>query len=191
MARQRLRTLRRRCRRFVRDCRGSLAFETVIVLPMLLTAFLMTVVFYDVFRTENTNAKAAYAVADTLSRRVTPVTPAHLEGLHDLYIALSRARHPTQMRVTSIEWDAPAEVYRVQWSYGTRSTEALTDADLQDMRDRLPMMMTGDTYVLVETRLDYTPPLDIGIGQRRLQHLIPTRPRFAPRLLLLQNGEIS
>lgn len=175
-------------RGFAADCRGSISVESALLLPMLLWAYVASFVFFDVFRTENTNAKAAYAVADTLSRRVEPVSRGYIDGLHDLYDALTNTRHPTRMRVSSLHWDIEAERYRLRWSHASRQGLALTEEALNAMAARLPMLAQGETLILVEMGMSYSPPLRIGIGPRELDHLIPMRPRFAPRLCLESCG---
>lgn len=174
--------------RFARDAKGSVTVESVFFLPILIWVVLLTFVLYDVFRNENTNAKAAYAVADVLSRQVQPVDAAYLDGLGQVYARLARARHPTFLRTSSVDFDVDANAYRLRWSYGTNGAEPLTAERLQQIAHRLPVLSPGETVILVETMLDYEPPLDFGIGQRRLSHIIPTRPRFAPRLLFNDAG---
>lgn len=173
----------RRLSRFARDQRGTITVESVIYLPLLIWIVIMTFVFFDVFRNENTNAKAAYAVADVLSRQVTPVNAAYLDGLGQVYARLARARHPTSLRVSSVDFDFNADAYRLRWSYATDGADALTADVLQQMTGRLPTLSPGETIILVETMLDYEPLLDFGFGARNLHHVIPTRPRFVPRLL--------
>lgn len=179
----RLRPLRRPLARFARDTQGTITIESVIFLPILLWIVMMTFVFFDVFRNENTNAKAAYAVADILSRQVTPVDADYLDGLGDVYAALARARHPTSLRVSSIDFDSGNDEYRLRWSYATDGADPLTALALEAMRSRLPTLSVGETMILVETVLDYEPLLNIGLSARTLRHVIPTRPRFAPQLL--------
>jgi len=174
--------------RFGRDQNGSITIESVIFLPILIWVVLMTFVFFDIFRTENTNAKAAYAVADVLSRQILPVNAAYLDGLGEVYARLARARHPTFLRTSSVDFDFATNAYRLRWSYGTDGAEPLTQEKLNLIAHRLPELSVGETVILVETVLDYEPVLDMGVGARTLGHIIPTRPRFAPRLLFNDGG---
>lgn len=167
---------------FMRDGRGSISVEAVLVLPIVIWAYVAGFVFYDAFRTENTNTKAAYVVADMLSRQMETITPAYLDGLGEVYEYLAQSRHPTRLRVTHVGWDTDAARYRIRWSYGTGSAEPLTDAGLDAISDRLPDLVDGETLIVVQTVLDYTPPVAIGLQPRRMENFIPTRPRYAANL---------
>jgi hypothetical protein len=180
--------LRLRLRRLQRDQRGALSFEAVLILPILVWLFVATFVFFDLFRTANTNAKAAYAIADLLSRQNVPVTQDYLDGLADVYSVLVRSHQPSTLRVSSIDWDTVARTYRIQWSRGTHGGEALDADRLADLvaAGRLPELAVGETIILVETSLSYTPVVRMGIPAQRFTHVIPTRPRFVPRLVMAE-----
>lgn len=175
-------TRRARLARWLRDCRGSIAVEAVLVLPLLVMTLLAAFVFYDAFRTQKANVTASYTVADLISRQVATVGPAFFEGMHDAFDYLSRSRHPTTVRVSSVYWDVVANQYRVVWSYGTRGTPALTHAMLNQSADRLPHIPRSDTVILLETRMTYAPPMRMGIGSQTFSHFVVTRPRFAPQI---------
>jgi Flp pilus assembly protein TadG len=176
----------RRMQRWNRDQRGALSFEAVLIFPILVWLFVATFVFFDLFRTANTNAKAAYAIADLLSRQNMPVTQDYLEGLAEVYAVLAQSRQPSSLRVSSIDWDTVNETYRIRWSRGTQGGQALGADQLQDLVEagRLPELAIGETIILVETSMTYTPAVNIGIPAQRFGHVIPTRPRFVPRLVL-------
>ncbi len=50
---------------------------------------------------------------------------------------------------------------------------------LQAYKDRIPVMPNGDTVVLVETFMAYTPVFKVGLDPRWFQTFITTAPRFA------------
>ncbi len=189
--RRRAGILARRLRRLPRDQRGALSFEAVLILPVLIIFFVATFVFFDLFRTANTNAKAAYAIADLLSRQNAPVSEDYLDGLADVYSVLARSHQPSTLRVSSIDWNPVTEDYRIRWSRGTHGGEPLSEERLTALVDagRLPFLTVGETIILVETSLTYTPVVKMGIPVQRFIHVIPTRPRFVPRLVL--QGGIS
>lgn len=169
---------------FAGDRRGSISVEALLILPIVLWAYIAGFVFYDAFRAQNTNVKAAYVVADLMARATDPVDADYLEGLGDLYAMLSQARSPTAMRVASIDWDITNERYRLRWSYGTGELPAFTTADLdQRLANRITDLSAGETALIVETVLDYRPMLNVGVPARQMVNFIQMRPRFVPQIL--------
>lgn len=179
----RLRALPGPLQRWLCDTRGALTVETVIVLPMLLVAFLALLVFYDAFRTQKVNVSASYTLSDLISRQVAPVTPAFLEGLHEIYDHISRANHATSLRISSVYWNVIAEEYQVVWSYATRGGTPLGNAALNERVDRLPVIPRADTVILMEATMEYRPPISQGLGNQTFAHFVVTRPRFAPQIV--------
>jgi hypothetical protein len=53
------------------DERAAVAFETVLMTPILVWAFIGSFVFFDAYRVYNTSVKTTYMVADMLSRQTT------------------------------------------------------------------------------------------------------------------------
>ncbi len=178
----------RAVRAWLHDTRGMLSVETVIVLPMLLVAFLALLVFYDAFRTQKVNVSASYTLSDLISRQVAPVTPAFLEGLHDIYDHISRSNHPTSLRISSVYWNVIDAEYQVVWSYATRGGAPLGNAELNQSVDRLPIIPRSDTVILAEAKMHYTPPISQGLGNQTFSHFVVTRPRFAPQIVFQPNS---
>lgn len=180
--------LRAAVQRFRDDTLGSLSVEAVLILPVLMWAYTANLVWYDSFRVQNTNIKAGYAVSDALSRKTDVVTPEYLEGLRDLYAFLSNGRNRADLRVTSIGQDPQTGTLEAAWSYATGDLLALTNADLMDRADTIPMIAPGDTIIYVETIMGYVPPINVGLRARTFTNVIPTRPRFAPQIVF-QGGD--
>jgi hypothetical protein len=59
---------------------------------------------------------------------------------------------------------------------------ALTTANLADLTTHLPIMSDGDSAILVETTVPYTPPVSYGLEPSTIDQFIVTRPRFLPKL---------
>lgn len=173
--------------RFRDDARGSLSVEAIIILPVLMWAYVVSIVWFDAFRTQNTNTKAAYAISDVLSRETGVVTPEYLDGMHELYTFLSNARGTTNLRVTSVGRDPVSGVFISHWSYATGTLPALTTPLLQLRLDSIPTFPSGETIVFVETIMNYTPAINVGINPRTFVTEISTRPRFAPQLLFSED----
>ena len=80
-------------------------------------------------------------------------------------------------------WDDVNDVYKVQWSYGTHGMPLLTNANVNDYASRLPTIPAGDTLIVMETWLDYTPAFDVGgLEPRTFKEFIATRPRFVAQV---------
>jgi hypothetical protein len=174
--------------RFRDDMVGSLSVEAVIILPILMWAYTANLVWFDSFRTQNTNLKAGFAISDALSRETGVVTPAYLEGMRDLYAFLSNTRNRADIRVSSITLDPIAGGNQVVWSYATGDLQPLNATSLADFADSIPVIASGDTVIFVQTVMDYTPPINVGLRARTFVNNIPTRPRFAPQLVFMNSA---
>jgi Flp pilus assembly protein TadG len=175
-------------RRFRVEERGSIAVEGVVMVVPILILFFSAFVFFHAFRLSTLNDKAGYVVADMLSRQTEPVNDNFLNGLQDVYAFLMRNQGELpRMRVSLITYDADAQAYGVVWSQstsdGTLAPEVLTNAIVAQVADRIPVMPDGENVLLVETFVDYTPPVNVGIGARTFSTFIVTRPRYAPQIV--------
>ena len=193
-------TLRTRLADFVEDARGSLSVEAVLVLPLLCWFYVGSFVWFDAYRTQNTNLKASYTLADMLSRQTDAITDGYLNGLNTVYGHLAQTGNPTSLRVTVIkcvdscvppEGASEADVagtlaareLRVDWSFATDGYSKLNSGNLPAYNNRIPFMPESDTVILLETFMEFTPIFDAGLSSGTLENYIVTRPRFAPQLL--------
>lgn len=148
---------------FAKDESGLLLAEFLILLPMMIWGFLALFVYWDVFRIINTTQKAAYGVADLLSRQEV-VTTDFIDGLQEVIEFLSPGTRDTRMRITSFEYDAGADEYVLLFSRSPdNKVPAYTDATLQTIRPRIPDMVDRDSVILVETWVDYVPDFNTGL----------------------------
>jgi Flp pilus assembly protein TadG len=185
MSRATLRALGTALRAFARGEQATATVEAVLFLPVLLFLYLATFVFFDAFRVNNINDKAAYTVADLLSRQTEPVNTNFINGMQRVFDFLRGNQGQSQMRVTAITYRASDDTYRVQWSRATGGLEVMTNAMLAQpsVRNRLPVMPDGESVTLVETFTRYAPLFDVGIPEQTLRTFVITRPRFAPQVL--------
>jgi len=182
-------TLRERLRRFARDEQASVLAELVLIMPPLMAFFVGMLVYFDAYVAKDVNLKAAYTVADMLSRESDPVDSTYLEGLDDVFDYLTAGSGTNGMiRVTLVRCTkdcldpAKPRVLATDWSYATDTREALTDADLVDFDSVIPTMPLGERVILMETFTDYTPAFNVGIPQTDFDNIVVTRPRFAPQI---------
>jgi Flp pilus assembly protein TadG len=171
------------------DERGTVPVEGLLAFTFLAWWYMASFTFFDAFRQKNINLKAAYTIADMLSRETGPIAgdstsvqinQTYVNGLNTMFDYLTNSRQPTWIRVTSVYWDDNDDKYRVDWSAtsGTGHDE-MTTYMLQAYKDRIPVMPNGDTVVLVETFMAYTPVFKVGLDPRWFQTFITTAPRFA------------
>lgn len=67
-----MRNLKRRFITYLRAEDGLVLAEALIMLPLLIWGLIAMFNYWDVFRTINMTQKAAYSIADLLSRQRTP-----------------------------------------------------------------------------------------------------------------------
>lgn len=171
-------------RRFRRDEKGQLLVETVLVLPILIWAYLSLFTYWDAFRALNTFQKASYSISDVLSRN-QGVTPTYVAGLQTTMDYLVDADTPVKMRVTSVVFSALRNRFEVEWSNSPGGAMTpLTTSTLQTYAASIPAMTDGNTVVIVETEMNYTPTFQIGADAQVFKEFVVTRPRFYARVVL-------
>lgn len=170
-------------RRFRDDESGSIAVESLLMIPILIWCYLATYVFFDAFRMQSVNVKASYTIGDTLSRETGFVTPAYVQGLYNLQAVLLDTPEPRGLRITAYSYDETNDRFVVRWSQGlgTLST-GLTDATLANIRTILPDMSDGEVAILTQSRVGYVPDYQVGIDPFSFDEYTVMRPRFAPQV---------
>ncbi|MCT4576837.1 hypothetical protein [Donghicola sp.] len=194
-----LKALRSRMRRFFGQSDGSITLEAILYMPPILMLFLLSLVLFDGFRTNNLSQKAAYSIGDAISRETVPLDDAYLNGMEAVYQEIVGRRAGYGIRFTIMRWSASQEAYLVDWSNvrGTLITNRLTDADLEGMEDDLPQLQNGERIIMIEARTDvsvpealrkssdgWAPPLSVRIDMDKFQMAanVITRPRFTPQV---------
>lgn len=183
MLRKTCNTVARAARGFGRRADGSLSVEAVLMFPLLAWAYLGMYFFFDAYRQQNINLKAAYTVSDMLSREVDPVNTNYITGLNTVLDFLTQSADPTQIRVSVVYYDEDTDRHILVWSRGTRGKLDLTQEQINDeLSARIPIMADKDTAILVETWAYYVPSVNIGLPEVTFDNFIVTSPRFAPQL---------
>ena len=169
--------------RFWKNDDGAITVESVIVIPFVALIFCAVYVFFDVYRVNAASQKAAYIVADNISRQTNAIDADYIFGLNTLHDILARTRNASSMRVSSIGWSNTDNRYTAVWSVNTGLGPSLTDSEVNGpMADSLPRIPQGETFVLVETSVAYQPLFRVGIEAQIFRQAIVTRPRFAPQV---------
>ena len=166
---------------FLRREDGTIALETMIVMPMIFWAYLSMYSIFDAYRMYNLNQTATYTIGDAISRETMAIDPAYLQGMQDLFEYMTRGQGKTAMRVTSIWYDADNDRYFTDWSQVRGWVTPLASSDVQNWHAKLPVMPNNERVTLVETWRDYDPLFNTGLEQREIHNFAFTRPRYAPR----------
>ena len=177
-------------RDFLRNEEGTIALETMVILPVLFWTYLAMFSIFDAFHMYSLNQKAAYTIGDAVSREMVPLDDEYLDGIKDMFEYLSYGGGPTTLRITSVQYDADKDEFRRDWSR-TRGLAAvpLMTEDGKNWTDRLPMIRDNEYITIVETWKSYQPPFNTGLEQREIRNFIFTRPRYTPCILFGDTGD--
>ncbi len=178
-----LRALNHGLARFRRNQEGSLSVEAVLIFPLLMWCYLATFVYFDAFRNQSVNLKAAYTISDALSRETGYVTPTYLNSLWRLHRFLTTSNYVTRMRVTAVRYEEATDSYDVRWSREKGGWATLDTATLRaSYLDILPRVANWKYIILVETQVAYEPMFSIGLAGFTFDNTITTVPRFASKV---------
>ena len=170
--------------RFGKDTRGVVTVEAVIILPLLFWALAAVAIFFDGFRTRSQAEKAAFTVADMLSRETNAISANYITNTRTLFDSLANSNAPSSMRISTIRWNSSNAQYEVVRSRERGSHFAeLRQSDVSWLGERLPTMAAGDFLILVETSNQFNPILNVGLGDIEIDTFVFTRPR-GPQLVI-------
>ena len=161
------RFLQRRLRDMKRNESGSMAVEGVLAVLLMMGWMIVALQFFDGYRVKALNTKAAYTIADLLSREKGTVGPAYVEQMKKVFTYVTNARGASWVRVTGIEWNESQQKFIVLFSYPTDGIQGYTTAALQSEAHRIPAMPEGDMAIIVETSMNFDPLF--GIGDKALE----------------------
>lgn len=181
-----MRTLKHRFATFLRDEDGLILAEGLLMLPLVVWALVAMFIYWDVFRTINVTQKAAYGVADLLSRQRDEITLTFADGLQNVMNFLTPGGHPVKMRITSFEYNEAADDYKLLFSYSPMGkVPPLDEATIQNWKaDKIPMLNDGDSVFVLETSVEFKAQLQtfiagmmVGVEDATFGEFIVTRPR--------------
>jgi hypothetical protein len=198
--------------------RGNITIETIYVVPLIMWTTLTFAIAWEYYRAVNIAQRATFAVADIISRERRAInksvitrkylrTFAFVNGLPTIDRVMTGDNFPASMRVTSfilspntIAGGAP--VLEVMWSFSSHTgilsefpVGAVGGSNLAQIRSILPIMLEGDSVVLVETKLKWAPrltaqeaasgaiePSTTWFADQTIETITTVRPRFVPKL---------
>lgn len=170
----------RAARDLLRDERGNITMEFVIVMPLFTFIIMGSLVFWDAFRSNSQAAKLSYTVSDIVSRHqdVDDVDMADLFGLQDKMMDPRLDRRT--LRISSICFDD--NTYKVLWSDVKNGNDVAGLAPLSDEDipvGIMPTMAPQDSIILTEVEARWQPFFgNVGIGEKTWRSELVTRPRF-------------
>lgn len=179
--------IKRFLNRFRKGEDGTVMTEALITLPLLIWAFMAMFVYWDAFRSVNVSQKAAYNIADLLSRQST-VDNRFLDGMQSLLTYMTPPEQNARIRMTSVQYNEDEDRFIVLWSRSPgNAMPALNDTTIQSpaITERIPVMSDGHSVLIIETALDYDPPFDAGITPQVMEEFVVTRPRVEIRICLI------
>jgi hypothetical protein len=161
---------------------GSASIELLFMVPLLSLITFSLVTYFAAFRAQTHATQAATVMTDMVSRETAVITPAYLEGMEGLMKTLVHTDQNPDFRLTAFTYDASNSVYTVAWSKDNGALGPLDDTAINEVSHRLPILKHGQRAILIETSVDYTPLLDIGLGTRVFENFNVAAPRFVPQL---------
>ena len=196
-----MRRLKQRFGTFLRDEDGLILAEGLLMLPLVIWALVAMFIYWDVFRTINVTQKAAYGIADLLSRQKADITPTFADGLQKVVNFLTPGGHPVKMRITSLECvgtvipngmtgcTATDGSYKMLFSYSPQyNATVLIQSEIQDWKNgKIPVLNHGESVFVVETEVAFKAQLQTaiaGVEDAKYGQFIVTKPRH--RRLCLQ-----
>ncbi|WP_137110458.1 TadE/TadG family type IV pilus assembly protein [Rhodobacter sp. SY28-1] len=196
-----MRRLKQRFGTFLRDEDGLILAEGLLMLPLVIWALVAMFIYWDVFRTINITQKAAYGIADLLSRQKADITTTYANGLQKVVNFLTPGGHPVRVRITSLECVAPTGPgctaangsYKLLFSFSPENKiTTLTEANIQNWKNgKIPVLNHGESVFVVETEVAFKAQLQtaiagfmVGVEDAKYGQFIVTKPRH--RRLCLQ-----
>ncbi|MBS3980358.1 MAG: hypothetical protein KGZ77_11290 [Rhodobacteraceae bacterium] len=183
-----------RFKAFLRDEDGLILAEGIVMMPLIIWALVAMFIYWDVFRTVNVTQKAAYSVADLLSRQRDDIPLAFANGLQNVVNFLTPGGHAVAIRITSFECVSPTALvcdanrgsYRLLFSMSPQNKATpLTQAAIQGWRGtRVPRMNAGESLFVVETEVRFQTQMKtvlagflVGVDDGTYGQFVVTRPR--------------
>ncbi|MEP2920040.1 hypothetical protein [Sulfitobacter sp.] len=170
-------------RKFSRDEEGGLAIEAIIMLPLMFFVVMSMFTLFDAFRQYTMHQKAAYTLSDMISRETVPLDSSYLTGAHALFDDMTRNPQESSIRVSVVRYDENNDIFKLDWSQTQGYSTPLSNQDVRNWGDRLPVLVHNERILVVETFANYAPPFETGLGSREIENFIFTRPRYSPQIL--------
>ena len=166
--------------RFKNDESASLTLEFVLILPLLVTWFIGSIIFFDAYNSKATSQRTAHTLADIMSRQ-TNVDNAFIDSLLTIQNRMIPRSGVGTVQVTSIQRDMTGNL-QLLWTHTTDATaSALLLADIP--LASIPVLANGESVLLVDTSVPFVPIADwVGFTATNWTYRIPIAPRYVEPL---------
>ena len=182
-------SLLQRLKAFRGNTDGMVSIEFAFYMPLLLAVFAAIYTYFDAFKQESVNLKAAYTISDLISRETNAINDDYIDSMYNMAELLIRSDSTLSLRVSVVRWDEDDDRYYVDWSViRGGNLIAWTDATISNVEDDLPTMPDQERVILVETRNEVDAAFNIGLPDMDINNFVFTRPRFAPQIVYEGTG---
>lgn len=175
--------LKSRFEAFRDETGGTVSVEFIVMAPIVFWAYASMFSWFDAYRQVGVHEKAAFTIADMISRETDPLDRDYINATRDMVQFLTRSEKKPDLRISVIRYVESRDQFRLDWSQKRGGIARLRNTDVRNWHDKLPSLVNGERIILVETRIDYEPPFLYGlIGENELATFVFSRPRFAPQI---------
>lgn len=140
---------------FKRGEDGSASVELLMITPVMVWVMLSTLTYFDAYHHESINNRAGMTIADAISRETEYITEDYIDGMYQLLQFLVMEDDTPDLRMTAYYYDEGDDKYVLIWSKSRGGYNPIEAAEMDDFRDRLPIMSDQERAVLVETQVDF------------------------------------
>ena len=170
-------------RQFRSEERGSVTIETAIIFPAIFMVILALFSAFHTFQVYAVNQKAAYTIADMVSRETNPIDVDYLHGTRELLRYMANANiDDVSVRVTLVYYDAETNTYAYDWSAQQGNVLAVNSEEVAAWNAYLPKLLDQERIIVVETFHYFDPPYDTGLLARTISNFTFTKPRYAAQV---------
>lgn len=162
---------------------GTVSVEFIVMAPIIFWAYASMFSWFDAYRQVGVHEKAAFTIADMISRETDPITNEYIDNTRELVRFLTRSQDHPDLRVSVISYHLGKDQYGLDWSQKRGAIGKLRNSDVKNWHDKLPKLVNGERIILVETQLEYTPPFLYGLMEENtIRTFVFARPRFGPQV---------
>ena len=169
--------------RFARSEHGSGSIEAVIMIPLMFVVIISSMTVLDLTRQHNLHSKAAFTIGDMVSRETLPIDHDYLAGTHALLNTMTRTPQDSSVRLSVVHYDQANDMMKLDWSRTSGDYSELTNQQVSDWTQKLPIMVHNERMIIVETFARYNPAFNVGLGTPVIDNFVFTRPRYSPQVL--------
>lgn len=151
--------------------------------PFIILLLMFVYTNFAAFEAKSRANKAAFSIADYVSRQTDPIDTNFVTGLGDIFKFLNN-EGDIGLRVSAVTWASQGDgshAYVLDWSSATGSLSAHPAST--NLESRVPLLAPGEQVLVVETSRQWQPLFDVGLGFMDFTDLVTIKPRFATQVV--------